>query len=63
MKKIEINGTGVLVELWKRRDELTDIEVLKEAAKAIQRTVIAYESGAIRSFGRTTGSDELPQRP
>ncbi len=40
MNRIDIQGMGVWVEVYKRKEELTDIEVLKEAAKAITREVM-----------------------
>ncbi len=43
MKHIEIHGLGVHIEVYKRKDEMTDLEVLKEAEKAIRREVMKYE--------------------
>jgi hypothetical protein len=51
--KLDINGMGVFVEVYKRKEELTDIEMLKEADKAIRRRIMEYES-------RTNGSTNWP---
>lgn len=53
MKKIEVNGLGVFIEIYKRREELTDIEVLKEAAKAITRDVMRRQEYESRANGHT----------
>lgn len=44
MKRIDIQGMGVFVECYKRKEELTDTEMLKEAAKAITREVMRREA-------------------
>lgn len=44
MKKIDIQGLGVWIEVYKRKDELTDLETLKEAVKALQREVMRRET-------------------
>lgn len=59
MKKIEINGLGVLVEVYKRKDTLSDIEAMKEAAKALQREVIKRESNIDKRISREHDSNEL----
>lgn len=43
MKRIEVSGLGVYVEVYRRDGKYTDIEALKEAVKALQREIIKYE--------------------
>ncbi len=51
MKKIEVQGLGVYIEIYKRKEQLTDLETMKEAEKAIRREVMKYEQRA--NFGIT----------
>lgn len=44
MKRIDVDGIGIWIEIFKRDDKLTDIEAVKEAEKAIRREVIKRES-------------------
>lgn len=60
MNKIEIQGMGVFCEIYKRKDTLTEIEVLREAGKAITREIIrreSRESNIDNSTNRPTNSD------
>lgn len=44
MKRIDVQGMGVWIEIYQRNDKLDDIQVLKEAEKAIRREVIKRET-------------------
>ena len=59
MKHIEIHGLGVHIEVYKRRDEMTDLEVLKEAEKAIRREVLKYEQRTRSSIPRSDNYNDI----
>ncbi len=59
MKKVEIQGLGVHIEIYKRKEQLTDLEVLKEAEKAIRRMVMKYEQHINLGIDKPTSSDQL----
>ena len=40
MRKIEVNGLGVLVEIWNRKEDMNELETMKEAVKALQREIL-----------------------
>jgi len=60
MKKIEINGLGVYVEVWNRKEDLTDLETIREAIKTLSRELLRREQNerAINNgVNRTSSSD------
>lgn len=60
MKKIEVQGAyGVWVEVYKTNDTMTDVELLKEAAKILNREVLRRESGANGHINRQPSSNGL----
>lgn len=59
MKKIEVSGLGVFVEVYKRKDSLTDIEMLKEAVKTLQREVLRVQSNSSNGIPRPINNNEL----
>lgn len=63
MKKIDVHGLGkLLIEIYDREGVLTELQILKEAEKAIRRAVINYETRISSSNGRTAKGDELQER-
>ncbi len=49
MKKLEIKGLGGLhIEVYDTKNSFTELEMMKEAEKAIRRAVIYIESGGKR---------------
>lgn len=63
MKKIEVNGLGVYVEVWKRNEIFTDLETLKEAAKTLQREILRYEKRVNLTVIRPTPGDGVQEHP
>lgn len=61
MKKIEVFGLGkLLIEIYDREGQLTELQILKEAEKAIRRAVITYESKLNSNPSRESSSNKLP---
>ncbi len=46
MKKIEVQGLGVFIELYERAGKLTEIEILVQAEKAIKREIMRREQNS-----------------
>lgn len=59
MKKIEVQGLGVFVEVFKRKDILTDLEMLREAIKTLQREVLRVESSPNSHISGQSNSNSL----
>lgn len=62
MKRIEIAGLGVHIEIYQRNDKYTDLEALKEAEKAVRREVIRYETRIGNSANRPANDDGIQER-
>lgn len=56
MKKIEVQGLGVWVEVYKRKDVLTDLEMLQEAVKTLQRELLRVQSNTNNYIHREPNS-------
>lgn len=48
MKRIDIQGLGVWIEIFKRQDGMTDDEAIKEAYKTLQREFIKREAKTVK---------------
>lgn len=59
MRKIEVRGLGVFVEIYDTNNRLNEIEMLKEAEKSIKRVVLAHEAGAIRGISGQSDTNGL----
>lgn len=57
MNRIDVKGLGVFIEIYPRQDNLTHLEVLKEAHKAIGREVLRYESTINNTANRKSDSN------
>lgn len=43
LKKVEIPGIGVFIEIYRRDDHLSEAEMIVQACKALQREVLRRE--------------------
>lgn len=58
MKKIDVHGLGkLLIEIYDREGQLTELQILKEAEKAIRRAVINYETRINPDIHRQSNSN------
>lgn len=60
MIKFELFRNDISIEIYSRSNNLTQLELLKEASKTIQREVIKLEQNPSAFIIRQPSNDQLP---